>query len=248
MAAGWDAALARLGVVADAVSIDADLARYKVLIAPSVHVCPPATAGRLAAFVGDGGTLILGPRSGVKEEEGAIVDALLPGLLREVAGCTVEEYDAFSMVPGLEMRVRCPANHLYRAHGLADVLVPEGDAEISHRYEDHYYAGKPAVVRHTFGKGRCFYVGTIMAADGLAGFLRHGVLPRAGVTTLPDLPQSVELSYRSKGGQRYAFYLNHSQAPVTVALAKPGLELLVQAQVAGNVEIPGFGVFIVKEN
>ena len=51
MAAAWDAALARLGVVADAVSIEADLSRYKVLIAPSVHVCPPATAERLAAFV-----------------------------------------------------------------------------------------------------------------------------------------------------------------------------------------------------
>ena len=164
---------------------DADLSRYKVLIAPSVHICPPATAERLAAFVRDGGTLILGPRSGVKEEEGAIVDALLPGLLREVAGCHVEEYDAFSMVAGLEMRVRCPADHLYRAHGLADVLVPEGNAEVSHRYEDHYYAGKPAVVRHAYGAGRCFYVGTIMEADGLLGFLRHGVLPRPASRPCP---------------------------------------------------------------
>ena len=66
------------------------------------------------------------PRSGVKEEEGAIVDTLLPGLLRKVAGCHVEEYDAFSQVAGLELRVRCPADHLYRAHGLADVLVRRG--------------------------------------------------------------------------------------------------------------------------
>jgi beta-galactosidase len=184
----------------------------------------------------------------VKEEEGAIVDALLPGLLREVAGCTVEEYDAFSTVPGLELRVRCPADHLYRAHGLADVLVPEGTAEVSHRYEDHYYAGKPAVVRHAYGKGRCFYVGTIMEAAGLIGFLRYGVLPRAGVPTVADLPECVEVSYRSKGDQRYAFYLNHSNTPVTVALAKPGLELLTGAQVSGSTEIPGFGVFIVKEH
>lgn len=248
MAAGWDAALARLGVVADAVNVDADLSRYKVLIAPSVHVCSPATAERLAAFVRAGGVLILGPRSGVKEEEGAIVDALLPGLLREVAGCYVEEYDAFSTVPGLEMRVRCPADHLYRAHGLADVLVPEGDAEVSHRYEDHYYAGRPAVVRHAYGKGRCFYVGTIMEPAGLIGFLRHGVLPSAGVAVLPDLPECVEVSYRRKGDRRYAFYLNHSAAPVTVAPAKPGLELLTQTQVGASAAIPAFGVCIVKES
>ncbi|MEJ5197451.1 MAG: beta-galactosidase, partial [Anaerolineae bacterium] len=248
MAAGWDAALARLGVVADAVSIDADLARYKVLIAPSVHVCPPATAERLAAYVRNGGTLILGPRSGVKEEEGAIVDTLLPGLLREMAGCYVEEYDAFSQMPGLEMRVRCPANHLYRAHGLADVLVPEGDAVVTHTYADHYYAGKPAVVRHDYGRGRCFYVGTIMEADGLLGFLRYGVLPGAGVPTVADLPPSVEVSYRRKGNQRYTFYLNHSRAAVTMKLIRSGWELLTQTEVAGEVTIGGFGVLIVKES
>jgi len=247
MAAAWDAALARLGVVADAVSVDADLSRYKALIAPSVHICPPATAERLAAFVRDGGTLILGPRSGVKEEEGAIVDTLLPGPLREVAGCHVEEYDAFSQVAGLEMHVRCPADRLYRAHGLADVLVPEGSAEVTHTYADHYYAGKPAVVRNAYGAGRCYYVGTVMEADGLRGFLRHAVLPAAGVATLPDLPESVEVSYRSKGDQRYAFYLNHSAAPVTVTPARPGLELLTQTAVGGNAEMPGFGVFVVKE-
>jgi beta-galactosidase len=55
------------------------------------------------------------------------------------------------------------------------------------------------------------------------------------------------VSYRSKGGQRYAFYLNHGSAPVTVALVKPGVELLTQTEVSGSVAIPGFGVFIVKE-
>jgi beta-galactosidase len=261
MAGAWDAALARLGVVADAVSVGADLSRYKVLIAPSVHVCPPATAERLAAFVRDGGTLILGPRSGVKKEEGAIVDTLLPGLLREVAGCHVEEYDAFSQVAGLEtlapaqtdrcsagVHVCCPAGHLYRAHGLADVLVPEGNTEVTHTYADHYYAGKPAVVRNAYGAGRCYYVGTVMEADGLRGFLRYDVLPAAGVATLPDLPECVEVSYRSKGDQRYAFYLNHGASPVTVTPAKPGLELLTQTAVGGDTEIPIFGVFVVKED
>jgi beta-galactosidase len=248
MASAWDAALARLGVVADAVRISTDLSRYKVLITPSVHICPPATAERLAAFVREGSTLILGPRSGVKEKEGAIVDALLPGPLREVAGCHVEEYDAFSQVAGLEMRVRCPADHLYRAHGLADVLVPEGGAEVTHTYADHYYAGKPAVVRNAYGAGRCFYVGTVMEADGLRGFLRHGVLPAAGVAILPDLPESVEVSYRSKDDQRYAFYLNHSAAPISVVLPKPGIELLTQRPVSGEVSLPGFGVCVVKED
>ena len=127
------------------------------------------------------------------------------------------------------------------------MLVPEENGEVSHRYEDHYYAGKPAIVRHAYGKGRCYTVGTMMEPAGLQGFLRHGVLPRAGVATLPDPPESVEVSYRSKARQRYAFYLNHAATPVSVALAKPGRELLTQRAVGGEVLIPGFGVLVVKE-
>jgi beta-galactosidase GanA len=86
-----------------------------------------------------------------------------------------------------------------------------------------------------------------MEPAGLIGFLRFGVLPRAGVPTVADLPECVEVSYRSKGNQRYAFYLNHSAAAVTMAVAKPGVELLTQTEVSGSAEIPGFGVLIVKE-
>ena len=163
----WDKALARLGVTADAVRIDSDLARYKVLIAPSVHVCPPATAERLATYVKNGGTLVLGPRSGVKEEEGAIVDALLPGPLAELAGCQVEEYDAFSSVVGLAMHVRDASGGKYRAHGLADILVPDEGTEPVLWYDDHYYAGKPAAVRNVLGAGICCYVGTVLDNAGL---------------------------------------------------------------------------------
>jgi beta-galactosidase len=246
MASAWDQTLARLGVVADAVSIHADLDRYKVLIAPTVHICSPETADRLKAHVRAGGTLILGPRSGVKEEEGAIVEALLPGLLRDLAGCTVEEYDAFSRIPGLEMHVQDAAGNAYLAHGLADVLAPEGEALALLTYTAHYYAGKPAAVENRYSGGQCFYLGTVLEADGLAALLGP-ILAAAHVPTLPDLPDCVEVSYRDKGDQRYTFYLNHSNAHVCAPSVRAGVDLLTGAEVASDVEIPGFGVVVVKE-
>ena len=56
------------------------------------------------------------------------MNELLPGLLREMAGCHVEEYDAFGDVIGLEMKVKAPGGAKYGALALADVLVPEGEA------------------------------------------------------------------------------------------------------------------------
>jgi beta-galactosidase len=246
MASRWDKALARLGVTADAVRIDSDLSRYKVLIAPTVHVCPPATAARLTAYVQDGGTLILGPRSGVKEEEGAIVDALLPGLLAELAGCYVEEYDAFNAVAGLTMHVRDAGGSRYRAHGLADVLLSQGAAEPVLWYDDHYYAGRPAAVRNATGAGACTYLGTVLDDAGLHALLTR-TLAETGIATREDLPESIETTCRAGRAGRFRFYLNHADQPVAVKLYAPGVDLLTGWAVAGSVEVPGFGVIIVKE-
>ncbi len=246
MASRWSQALARLGVTSDAVRIDADLGRYKVLIAPSLHVCPPEAAQRLQEYVASGGTLILGPRSGVKEVEGAIVDELLPGLLRDLAGCHVEEYDVFSNVPGLAMHVRDAGGTRYGARGLVDVLMLEDGSEAALWYDNHYYSGQPAAARHEVGGGRCYYLGTVLDDEGLDGFLR-GVLGESSVPVISELPASVEVTCRVRNGQHYRFYLNHADQPVGMAALAPGTDVLTGAAVGERVTVPRFGVLIVKE-
>jgi beta-galactosidase len=245
LAQRFDRALARLGIVADVVGPDGDWAGYKVLIAPCAHVLTPQVAARLVAFVEDGGTLIVGPRSGVKDEENAVVNELLPGLLRELAGCSVLEYDAFSMVPGLEMRVAAAGGKTYRAHALADVLSPEGGAQVTMTYLDHYYAGEAAAVQHAYGQGRCIYLGTVLADVGYQDLLRE-VARRSSIPCADLIPDSVEVTCRIRDGQRYTFYLNYSPQAVGVSLLEPGVDLLSGRQVAGSAEIPGFDLLIVK--
>jgi len=246
MASGWDRALAQLGVTADAVRIDADLSRYRLLIAPSLHICPPETAKRLEEYVAGGGTLILGPRSGVKEVEGAIVDELLPGPLRNLAGCHVEEYDAFSNVPGLAMQVLDMWGKYYGARGLAEVLIPQDPTHGLLRYTKHYYAGQYAVVRHPFGSGRCYYVGTVLDDAGMADLLRRG-LAESDVPTVPELPPGMEVTCRVRDGQRYRFYLNHADTVVQIQALAPGPDLLSGETVRDEVTLLPFGVAIIKE-
>jgi beta-galactosidase len=254
MASRYHNALSRLGVNADAVGPEGDWNGYRALLAPCAHVLTPALAERLKAFVKGGGTLLLGPRSGVKDAENAIVDELLPGLLRELAGCHVEEYDAFSDVEGLEMTVEAPAGASYGALALADVLAPEGDAEGTQTlltYGARYYAGRPAAIEHAFGQGRCLYLGTVPDDDGLRALLRAWVLDPLGLPTVEDLPTSVEVSRRVKatsdGEQTYTFYLNHAGDPVQVQISTPGVDLLTGQEVGRSATLDGYGVLIVKE-
>ena len=247
MAQRFDTALSRLGINADVVGPTGDWEGYEVIIAPCQHVLTSSLVHRLESFVRDGGTLILGPRSGVKDEENAIVNELLPGLLRELVGCTVEEYDAFSDVAGLEMRVQDKGGQSYRALALADVLAPEGEAQTLLTYADHYYAGRAAVTENAYGQGRCIYLGTVLDDAGTRDVLRAWVAAPAGLSCLEGLADSVEISHRVKGEQRYTFYLNHSAAPAEVELAVPGVDLLSGQPVEGRVEIGGFDLMIIKE-
>jgi len=247
MAVRYHRALSRLGVNVDVVGPEGDWSGYRALLAPSAHVLTPALAERLKAFVEGGGALLLGPRSGVKDGENAIVNELLPGLLRELAGCHVEEYDAFSDVIGLDMSVETPEGASYGALALADVLVPQEGSEVLLTYGARYYAGQPAAVEHAYGQGRCIYLGTVPDDGGLRALLRAWVLDPLGIPVVEDLPDSVELSRRLKGGQVYTFYLNHAETPVQVQMPAPGLDLLTGQVVGRSVELDGYGVMIVKE-
>lgn len=241
MATAWNAALGRFGVASDLVGSEADLSRYKLIVAPSVHVCTPELARRLEEYVRAGGTLVLGPRSGVKDAENAVVDALLPGLLRPLAGCVVEEYDAFNQVPGLELRVRGADGVEQRVRGLAEVLVPDDGVETTLTYCNHYYGGRPAAVVNRVGAGRCHYVGTVLGTDALRAFLAP-VLRASGIEVIPDLPDAVEVIVRAKDGARFVFVLNHADTPVMVRLAVRGVDLLSGRAVDGEVALEAFGV------
>jgi len=174
------------------------------------------------------------------------VDELLRGLLRKLAGCHIEEYDAFSNVPGLAMHVRDACGTRYQCRGLADVLALEDGADAALWYDAHYYAGQPAAVRHEAGAGRCYYVGTVLDDAGLSHLLRR-VLGEVSVSCIENLPASVEVTCRVRDGQCYRFYLNHADQPVEMAALAPGTDLLIGAAVTEQVTLLPFGVLIVKE-
>ncbi len=87
-------ALSRLGIPVDLVSPDADWSRYRLLLAPTAHLGTPALAEKLTHFANDGGTLLLGVRSGFKTESNLVTAQPLPGDFRALTGVTVTSWQA----------------------------------------------------------------------------------------------------------------------------------------------------------
>ena len=89
----WYGCIAASHAGVDVVDATQDLARYKVLCSPAMYVVSQKQADRIRRFVDGGGTFIAGFRLGVKDEHSRIVDTPLPGLLRDVMGVELVDYE-----------------------------------------------------------------------------------------------------------------------------------------------------------
>jgi beta-galactosidase len=203
-------------IAVDVVPPEADLSRYKLVIAPSLYVLTEETAKNLERFVEGGGVLLVTPRTGVKDEANAVVDRPLPGLLVQLCGIVVEDYD--SLPDGVTRALEFEPSGTQGAHGRAwcDILAPDG-AEVVARYADDHYAGKPALTMNRFGQGRALYLGTV-GDDALYELLAKLLLELAGVASGLETSPGLEVCKRWQGDRRLVFVLNHAAEARTVKL------------------------------
>jgi len=204
-------------------------------------------ADHLKRYVEGGGTLLLTARSGVKNLANDVIDQPLPGLLSEMAGVLVEEYDSYA--PGMSNPLRfCQPgfeNVQVNAAIWADVLRPT-TAEPLAVYTQDYYAGRAAVTVNQYGGGRVIYAGTLGEAalfDALAGW----TLKEAGVQPLLKVPAGVEVTARYQNGSRLLFVLNHTSETQMIALDATYRNLLDGSVLWSERELPARDVWVLEE-
>jgi beta-galactosidase len=240
-------ALSGRGTDFDCIEAQAEMGVYALVIAPSLHICPRETAQKLERYVEEGGLLVLGPLSGMKDAENAVVEQPFPGFLSPLAGCSVEDADVFSLVPGCAMHVKLPTGSTVQARGIAEILSPMAGTIVLATYCGRSYAERAAATLHRFGKGACLYLGTALDATGLAEILLP-VLSERGLAGHP-LPTGVEVAARrSPSGTGFRFYLNHSSQTAHVEPFVAGVDLLSGEHVGGTLTLAPLGVAVIKED
>ena len=125
----------------------------------------------------------------------------------------------------------------------SDVIRLEG-AEAIAWYEHDFYAGLPAVTRHTLGRGTAYYLGTGPAAAYMAGLL-GSICDAVGVSAPLDVPPDVEVTERHTAEHSYLFILNHGEEEAAVELPTSAVDLLVNGDPTTLHRIQPGGVAIV---
>ena len=231
----------------DIVPPGADLSRYRLVIAPALYILPDEAADSLRSFVQSGGLLIATARSGVKDESNAIVNRYLPGLLADVCGVEVDEYDVQPADATIPLELALPDRETQSAQSRLwfDVLRTTTAQPIA-TYQAGYFSGTPAITLNRFGDGQAVYVGTL-GDDSLHDTVLDWALKSADLHSALSAPQGVEVMERWQGNQQLLFLLNHTGETREVLIPQRHVDLLSGTTVNEIVTMPPYGVFVLQE-
>src|SRR5215469_5419020 len=153
-----------------------------------------------------------------------MVLTLLPRRLLDTMGVTVDDYvPIYSERPGVKLSGFPGAPD--GSCGLwADVLQPS-TAQVLATYTNTSYAGKAAITRNSFGKGKAIYIGADLDPVSLVRVLATSA-KAAGVGSPIFVPDGIEMTVRQGGGQQWIFLMNQKPNALTVKLPKPATDLL----------------------
>lgn len=233
--------LRQLSQSVDVISPYAPLDGYKLVAAPSLNVLPKDLADHLIEYVRNGGHLVLGPRSGMKDEFNALLTQRQPGFLVDALGARVEQYYAlekdFPVSGGWGN-----GNATIWADQLKS-LAPDSEVLLKFGKSNGWLDDQPAAITRPFGKGRITYIGAILD-DKLTAAAAEWMVQRSGVTPVfGPVPEGVEVSRRIGGGKQVFILINYAQESRAVKLPYSMKALLTNRQ-ADKVELPPYGVEI----
>jgi beta-galactosidase len=230
----------------DVVSPDAPLDGYKVVVAPALNVLPQSIADHLIAYVKQGGHLVLGPRSGMKDQYDALNPQRQPGPLVNLLGGSVTQFYALDSKVPVSGEAGSGTANIW-----AETLTATSPAtKVLMRYDksNGWLDNQPAVLERNVGNGSITYVGAWLDQQ-LLEKLTASWLEQAGVKPIvPNTPDGVEVCERSGNGKTVLILINHNTTPQQVTLPDEMTNLLASDHArVSSVNLPKYGVAVLEK-
>jgi beta-galactosidase len=229
----------------DIIPPTASLAGYKLVVAPGLNVLSEEAAKNLIDYVRQGGHLVLGQRTAMKDDDNALQTARQPGPLGELLGGSVEQYYSLVDPVPVEGKFGTGSGSMW-----AELLSAKAaDVEVLQKYgkSNGWLDGQPAAITHKVGNGRITYIGAWLDDPGMTSAAKwmtsvSGVKPALGY-----VPDGVEV-YPRYGVQGTVYILvNLSKAPQKISLPSP-MEDVLEGGAKQAVTLPVYGVAVLSRS
>jgi beta-galactosidase len=240
---GYYRALRDLTQSVDIVDPTFPLDDYKLVVAPSLNVISPDVARHLAAYVERGGHLVLGPRSGMKDEFNALNAQRQPGPLAATLGGRVEQF--YALLDDVPVSGVWGSGRATIWAELLSAAAPDTEVVMRYGVANGWLDGQPAVITRRVGRGTITYVGAVLD-PGLMWAAAKTMVTAAGVDspTLP-VPAGVEVCRRAGDGHEVFVLLNLSHQAAGIALPH-AMDDVLNGGETQRVELPPYGVAVLS--
>jgi beta-galactosidase len=235
--------LRKISQSVDVVSAYAPLDNYKVVVAPSLNVIPKDLADHLGEYVRKGGHLVLGPRSGMKDEFNGLLPQRQPGFLVDALGGRVEQYYALEKAFPVSGEWGSGTTSVWAEQMKS--AAPDTEVLLKYGKSNGWLDDQAAAISRPYGKGRITYIGAILD-DKLTAAAAQWMTQKSGVAPVfGPVPDGVEVSRRVGEGGEVFVLVNFTQEGRTVSVPRPMKALFANRQV-DKVELPAYGVEILR--
>lgn len=227
----------------DIVADTAPLSSYKLVVAPALNVLTPEAAKNLEAYVRGGGHLVLGQRSGMKDQDNSLWTQRQPGPLAPLLGARVSQWYALDTTVPVSGEWGTAEDTIW-AEPL-EVTSPETRVLMRYGKSNGWLDGQPAAVTRRVGKGSITYIGAALDKPAMERATKW-MLDEAGLKPLmPDLPEGVDLAMRSGDGKRVLILTNYNAAEQTISLPESMKDILGGGE-KRSVTLPQYGVAVLQ--
>lgn len=195
-----------LNIMTDVIDLKKTFENYKVLMVPMMQIMDQETIMRLTTFASNGGTVVLGFRSGIKDRDNNLYFGENP--LKSLIGAEIKSYE--SLGHGVKKQLSSYSNTTLKQKtcGVWRDLIEPIEAVPMLKYDDEFYGNYAAVVSNKVGAGKVYYVGCGLCENGMHEIVQE-IISDQGISQNLT-PEGVESVFRNSDDNIFEILLNHN--------------------------------------
>ncbi|WP_455817496.1 beta-galactosidase [Pseudomonas cerasi] len=213
--------------------VDADSARYRVIVVPALYAADDALLMRINRYIEAGGQALIGFKSGFSDQHVKVRTDRQPGILHQ--SCRVS-YSQFVLPQQVTLN-SCSDLQLDQDEPVElwmELLTPDSDprVQVLARYQHPAWGSYAAITEADYGAGRAIYLGFLAGKSLIARLVQR----LSGQTAAYAFPLITRKTI-NKAGNPVMFCFNYSATAIRFSLPQAAEEILLGGRVSAGAEV-----------